>query len=110
MRKKIIILRSNTFLYFSALARSQAKDQLTNEQKDMAFQSPIGTKKTDGFIFILRGPLKNAVSAWIPACKRNKGSFWRDMSTVWHYQTAMDWQWLVGRALQCSILMLILKI
>jgi len=96
MRKKIIILVVILFV-FSALARSQAKDQLTNEQK--TWLSKANRHEKNGWIYLhIEGtPEERGFQHGFLLAKEIKEAL-RDMSTVWHYQTAMDWQWLVRKS------------
>ena len=96
MRKKIIIL-AIAVLVFSALAQSQSKDQLTNEQK--TWLSKANRHEKNGWIYLhIEGtPEERGFQHGFLLAKEIKEAL-RDMSVVWHYQTAMDWQWLVRKS------------
>jgi Phospholipase B len=96
MRKKIIIFAVTVFA-FSALVQSQAKDQLSNEQK--TWLSKANRHEKNGWIYLhIEGtPEERGFQHGYLLAKEIKEAL-HDMSVVWHYQTAMDWQWLVRRS------------
>jgi Phospholipase B len=96
MRKRIIILAATVFV-FSALVQSQVKDQLSNEQK--AWLSKANRHEKNGWIYLhIEGtPEERGFQHGYLLSKEIKEAL-HDMSEVWHYQTAMDWEWLVRKS------------
>jgi Phospholipase B len=96
MKKPAFILLLVAFI-FNISAQSQATNQLTNEQK--AWLSKANRHEKNGWIYLhiegtpeergfqhgylLAGEIREAI---------------REMSAVWHYHTAMEWQWMVQKS------------
>ncbi len=95
MKKKVLVLllsllAGNIFIY------GQSGNQLTNEQK--ACLSKANRHEKNGWIYLhIEGtPEERGFQHGYLLAKEIKEAL-RDMNVVWHYQTALDWQWLVQR-------------
>lgn len=96
MKKKVIVLFSIIFI-FSLGVRSQTNYQLTNEQN--AWLSKANRHEKSGWIYLhIEGkPEERGFQHGYLLAKEIKEAL-MEMSEVWHYQTALDWQWLVQRS------------
>lgn len=96
MNKKAVFLLLVTF-FCSPVAHSQTNNHLTNEQKD--WLSKANRHEKDGWIYLhIEGnPQQRGFQHGYLLAKEIKEAL-RQMNEVWHYQTAMDWQWLVERS------------
>jgi hypothetical protein len=95
MNKKIIFLLITVFIC-APLVRSQINNQLTNEQK--AWLTKANRHEKNGWIYLhIEGsPEERGFQHGYLLAKEIKEAL-SDMSEVWHYQTALDWQWLVRK-------------
>ena len=95
MKKKLIILLLSIFIC-STIVRSQTNYQLTNEQK--SWLSKADSYEKNGWIYLhIEGtPEERGFQHGYLLAKEIKEAL-RVMSVVWHYQTALDWQWLVQK-------------
>jgi hypothetical protein len=93
--KAIILLLAVIILSFTV--QGQTKNNLTNEQKD--WLSKANRHEKDGWVYLhIEGkPLERGFQHGYLLAKEIKEAL-RQMSEVWHYQTAMDWQWLVDKS------------
>jgi hypothetical protein len=96
MNKKAIVLLFVIFLC-SPAANSQTINRLTNEQKD--WLSKANRHEKDGWVYLhIEGkPNERGFQHGYLLAKEIKEAL-RQMSEVWHYQTAMDWKWLVDKS------------
>lgn len=96
MKKKVVVLFSIIFI-FSLGVRSQTNYQLTNEQN--AWLSKANRHEKSGWIYLhIEGkPEERGFQHGYLLAKEIKEAL-MEMSEVWHYQTALDWQWLVQRS------------
>jgi hypothetical protein len=96
MKKKAIILLLSVFIC-STLVHSQTNDQLTNEQK--TWLSKANRHEKNGWIYLhLEGaPEERGFQHGYLLAKEIKESI-RVLSEEWHYESALDWQWLVKKA------------
>jgi hypothetical protein len=96
MNKKAIVLLFVIFLC-SPAAHSQTINRLTNEQK--VWLSKANRHEKGGWIYLhIEGkPEERGFQHGYLLAKEIKEAL-RQMNEVWHYQTAMDWQWLVDRS------------
>jgi hypothetical protein len=95
MKKKVIILLFAVFL-FPVLMHSQAGYQLTGEQK--AWLTKANRHEKNGWIYLhIEGtPEERGFQHGYLLAKEIKEAL-LEMSEVWHYETALDWQWLVQK-------------
>jgi hypothetical protein len=93
--KKVILLLLAVFVY-SALVRSQTVNQLTSEQK--AWLTKANRHEKNGWIYLhIEGtPEERGFQHGYLLAKEIKEAL-LEMSEVWHYETALDWQWLVQK-------------
>jgi len=96
MKKKVVLLLSMVFIC-SLGVRSQTNYQLTNEQN--AWLSKANRHEKSGWIYLhIEGkPEERGFQHGYLLAKEIKEAL-MEMSEVWHYQTALDWQWLVQRS------------
>jgi hypothetical protein len=96
MKKNVIILILSIFIC-STLVRSQTNYQLTNEQK--TWLSKANRYEKNGWIYLhIEGtPEERGFQHGYLMVKEIKESI-RILSEVWHYQTALEWNWLVQQA------------
>ena len=96
MNRKVIGLLFGIF-FISLLAQGQADNHLTNDQK--AWLSKANRHEKNGWIYLhIEGkPEERGFQHGYLLAKEIKEAL-RQMNEVWHYQTAMDWQWLVDRS------------
>jgi hypothetical protein len=96
MKKKVALLLSMVFIC-SLGVRSQTNYQLTNEQN--AWLSKANRHEKSGWIYLhIEGkPEERGFQHGYLLAKEIKEAL-MEMSEVWHYQTALDWQWLVQRS------------
>ena len=96
MKKHVIILLLAVFI-FNVSAHSQADSQLTNEQK--SWLSKAYRHEKNGWIYLhIEGtPEERGFQHGYLLAKEIKEALW-EMSQVWHYQTAMEWQWMVRKS------------
>jgi hypothetical protein len=95
MNKVIILLA--TILLSSILLQGQTLTPLTTEQNN--WLSKANRHEKDGWIYLhIEGkPEERGFQHGYLLAKEIKEAL-RQMNEVWHYQTAMDWQWLVDRS------------
>jgi hypothetical protein len=93
MNKIIVILLLSVFTG-NLFIHGQADSQLTNEQK--AWLSKANRHEKNGWIYLhIEGtPEERGFQHGYLLSKEIKEAL-RQTSEVWHYQTALDWQWLV---------------
>jgi hypothetical protein len=93
MKKKVVILLLLVSVG-SVLAQAQTANQLTPEQK--SWLSKANRREKNGWIYLhIEGvPKERGFQHGYLLAKEIKESL-RILGEVWHYQTAMDWQWLV---------------
>jgi Phospholipase B len=96
MKKKAIILLLSVFIC-STLAHSQTNNQLTNEQKTWLTKANRHEKNGWIYLHIEGSPEERGFQHGYLLAKEIKESI-RVLSDVWHYQSAMDWTWLVQKA------------
>lgn len=96
MNRKAIGLLVGIF-FSSLLAQGQADNHLSNEQK--VWLSNANRHEKNGWIYLhIEGkPEERGFQHGYLLAKEIKEAL-RQMNEVWHYQTAMDWQWLVDRS------------
>jgi Phospholipase B len=96
MKKHSIILLV-AILVFNFSVKGQTKDQLTSEQK--AWLSKANRHEKNGWIYLhIQGkPEERGFQHGYLLAKEIKEALW-EMSEVWHYQTALDWQWLIQKS------------
>lgn len=96
MKKKVIIIFLSFFIC-STLVLSQTKEQLTDLQK--SWLSKADTHKKNGWIYLhIEGsPEERGFQHGYLLAKEIKESI-RILSEVWHYQSAMEWQWIVQKS------------
>jgi hypothetical protein len=96
MKKKVIILLFAVFL-FPVLTHSQTGYQLTSEQK--AWLTKANRHEKNGWIYLhIEGtPEERGFQHGYLLSKEIKEAL-IEMSEVWHYETALDWQWLVQKS------------
>jgi len=95
MKKKVIILLFAVLL-FPVLTHSQTGYQLTGEQK--AWLTKANRHEKNGWIYLhIEGtPEERGFQHGYLLSKEIKEAL-MEMSEVWHYETALDWQWLVQK-------------
>jgi hypothetical protein len=95
MKKKAIFLLLTVFIC-NISVHGQAYNQLTNEQK--AWLSKANRHEKNGWVYLhIEGtPEERGFQHGFLLAKEIKEALW-EMSVVWHYQTALDWQWLVQK-------------
>lgn len=95
MKKLIILLL--LFFICSTLGYNQSVNQLTSEQK--AWLSKASHYEKNGWIYLhIEGdPKERGFQHGYLLAKEIKESI-RVLSESWHYETAMDWQWLVDKS------------
>ena len=93
--KKTILLLLVVFVC-SALTHSQTGYQLTSEQK--AWLTKANRHEKNGWIYLhIEGtPEERGFQHGYLLSKEIKEAL-MEMSEVWHYETALDWQWLVQK-------------
>ena len=96
MKYKVAILTLLTF-FFTALVYSQTNTQLTSEQKTWLSQANRHEKNGWIYLHIEGSPEERGFQHGYLLAKEIKESI-RVLSEVWHYQSAMDWKWLVRKA------------
>jgi hypothetical protein len=95
--KKIAALLLLTLFAGSAFMQGQSVRQLTDEQN--AWLSKANRHEKNGWIYLhIEGkPKERGFQHGYLLAKEIKEAL-RQMNEVWHYQTALDWQWLVDRS------------
>ncbi|MGC1392047.1 MAG: C45 family peptidase [Bacteroidales bacterium] len=95
MKKKAIFLLLTVFIC-NISVHGQAYNKLTNEQK--AWLSKANRHEKNGWVYLhIEGtPEERGFQHGFLLAKEIKEALW-EMSVVWHYQTALDWQWLVQK-------------
>ena len=96
MKRSLIILLFTLFIS-NISTHGQASIQLTNEQK--SWLSKANRHEKNGWIYLhIEGsPEERGFQHGYLLSKEIKEAL-REMGVVWHYQTALDWQWLVQRS------------
>jgi hypothetical protein len=96
MKKKVLLLLFAVSIY-SSLARSQAKDQLSIEQKEWI--SKANRHEKDGWIYLhIEGkPEERGFQHGYLLAKEIKEAIVAT-GRVWQYETALDWQWMVQKS------------
>jgi hypothetical protein len=96
MNKKAIVLLFVIFVC-SLASQGQTVSNLTSEQKD--WLSKANRHERNGWVYLhIEGnPQQRGFQHGYLLAKEIKEAL-RQMNEVWHYQTAMDWQWLVERS------------
>jgi hypothetical protein len=94
--KKTVLLLLLLVSVCSILAQTQTTNQLTTEQK--TWLSKANRHEKNGWIYLhIEGaPKERGFQHGYLLAKEIKESL-RVLGEVWHYQTALDWQWLVQR-------------
>ncbi len=94
--KKIILLLFAVFTY-PILVHAQTGNQLSNEQK--TWLSKANRHEKNGWIYLhVEGtPEARGFQHGYLLAKEIKDALF-ETSAVWHYQTALDWQWMVQRS------------
>jgi hypothetical protein len=95
MKKKVIILLLAVFIC-NISVQSQANNQLTNDQK--TWLSKANRHEKNGWVYLhIEGkPEERGFQHGYLLSKEIKEAL-METSEVWHYETAMDWQWLVQK-------------
>lgn len=96
MNKKLIILLLSVFIS-STLVQSQNANKLTSEQKTWLAKSNRHEKNGWIYLHIEGTPKERGFQHGYLLANEIKESL-RVLSEVWHYQTALDWQWLVQKS------------
>lgn len=96
MNNKAIVLLLTIFIC-SLIAQGQTNSHLTSEQKDWLSKANRHEKSGWVYLHIEGNPQQRGFQHGYLLAKEIKEAL-RQMSEVWHYQTAMDWQWLVERS------------
>lgn len=96
MKKRAIVLLLFILAYISSFL-SLSGQQLTNDQK--IWLSKANRHEKNGWIYIhIEGsPEERGFQHGYLLAKEIKDALF-ETSTVWHYQTALDWQWMVLRS------------
>ena len=95
MKKKVIILLL-AILICSDLIQSQTNYRLTNEQN--AWLLKANRHEKNGWIYLhIEGTARERGFQHGYLLAKEIKEALRVMSEVWHYQTALDWQWLVRK-------------
>jgi hypothetical protein len=96
MKEKTALLVLTIFIYVAPV-RSQLKNQLTNEQKSWIAKANRHEKNGWTYLHIEGTPEERGFQHGFLLAKEIKEAL-AEMNKVWHYQTALDWQWLVQRS------------
>lgn len=96
MKKKVIISLLFALVYNSSV-NCQAGQQLTNDQKSWLLKANRHEKNGWIYLHIEGTPEERGFQHGYLLAKEIKDALF-EMNTVWHYQTALDWQWLVQRS------------
>jgi hypothetical protein len=96
MKKQIITLLLAVFAA-SGILMSQTTKNLTNEQNNWLSKANRHEKNGWVYLHIEGKPAERGFQHGYLLAKEIKEAL-RQMSAVWHYQTALDWQWLVDRS------------
>jgi hypothetical protein len=96
MKKRTVILILSVFM-FSSWVHCQTVNQLTNEQK--TWLSKANRHEKAGWIYLhIEGtPEERGFQHGYLLAKEIRESI-RVLSEVWHYQSALEWNWLVQKA------------
>ena len=94
--KRIVVIFLISVFTGNILVHGQANNQLSNDQK--AWMLKANRHEKNGWIYIhIEGtPEERGFQHGYLLAKEIKEAL-REMSEVWHYQTALDWQWLVQK-------------
>ncbi len=94
--RKIAIILLLSVLTGNILVNSQVNSQLSNEQK--SWLSKANRHEKNGWIYLhIEGtPEERGFQHGFLLAKEIKEAL-REMSEVWHYETALDWQWLIQK-------------
>jgi hypothetical protein len=96
MKKKLVLLVLAVLIY-SSLARSQAKDQLSNEQKEWISKADRHEKNGWIYLHIEGKPEERGFQHGYLLAKEIKEAIVAT-GRVWQYETALDWQWMVQKS------------
>jgi hypothetical protein len=96
MKKKAILLFLAVVIY-SSMARSQAKDQLSNEQKEWISKADRHEKNGWIYLHIEGKPEERGFQHGYLLAKEIKEAIVAT-GRVWQYETALDWQWMVQKS------------
>jgi hypothetical protein len=96
MNKKAIVLLFVIFIC-SLVSQGQTINHLTSEQKEWLVKANRHEKSGWVYLHIEGKPQERGFQHGYLLAKEIKEAL-RQMNEVWHYQTAMDWQWLVDRS------------
>jgi hypothetical protein len=96
MNKKVIILFIVVFIS-SYLVHSQGMNPLTNEQKSWLSKANRHEKMGWTYLHIEGTPEERGFQHGYLLAKEIKEALF-EMNIVWHYETALDWEWLVQRS------------
>jgi hypothetical protein len=96
MKKQIITLLL-AVIAASGLLMSQTTKNLTNEQNNWLSKANRHEKNGWVYLHIEGKPAERGFQHGYLLAKEIKEAL-RQMSAVWHYQTSLDWQWLVDRS------------
>ena len=94
--KRVTILLLAVFIC-TIIGNSQIVNQLTSEQKTWLSKANIHEKNGWTYLHIEGSPQERGFQHGYLLSKEIKEAL-RLMNAVWHYQTALDWQWLVERS------------
>ena len=94
--RKIALILLLSVLTGNILVNSQVNNQLSNEQK--SWLSKANRHEKNGWIYLhIEGtPEERGFQHGYLLAKEIKEAL-REMSIVWNYETALDWQWLVQK-------------
>ena len=94
--RKIAVILLLSVLTGNILVNSQVNNQLSNEQK--SWLSKANRHEKNGWIYLhIEGtPEERGFQHGFLLAKEIKEAL-REMSEVWHYETALDWQWLIQK-------------
>jgi hypothetical protein len=94
---KNVVIAVFLLVFSTGLTLSQTKHQLSSEQK--SWLSKANRHEKNGWIYLhIEGPAKErGFQHGYLLANEIKESI-RVLSEVWHYQSALDWQWLIRKA------------
>ena len=94
--KRIAVVFLLSVLTGNILVHGQANNQLSNDQKAWLLKANRHEKNGWIYLHIEGTPEERGFQHGYLLSKEIKEAL-REMNEVWHYQTALDWKWLVQR-------------
>jgi hypothetical protein len=94
--KRIVVIFLISVFTGNILIHGQANNQLSNDQKAWLLKANRHEKNGWIYLHIEGTPEERGFQHGYLLSKEIKEAL-REMSEVWHYQTALDWQWLVQK-------------